>query len=229
MPAIEKRMRANVERPLKALEILRVLEDVTKGNAPGDNRPGLEDQDDKDDGRLSLAEIKELKRILRERKERVQRWHYTLVYKIRDSWVKTWHNSTGWALGVEPERAQVIVCDELDKPREFTATLPDRELTLDEQARAINIVHNSLREFGYINSPVNHAVWIDVPVGNGETTEKKKFPDTAIGRRLLAVYEELLAIEKLVKPKDKQLNDYSRSCRSCGSLCEVDTWKLGPP
>lgn len=109
--------------------------------------------------------------------------------------------------------------------------LPDRELTDDEKMNLHHAIENALRESVHIT---------------GKTLGYNAPPDSEIGRRILAVRQEMREIQQLILPEaakdqtDRPDPNSSwqthrtpaslwrrathRDCRHCGSLCDVQRW-----
>lgn len=211
-------------------EILRKMEDHCAPLVSSPSRTthgGLDDKDVFDDGKLTLCEVLVLKRVLTKLDEKITNDHYQTVYSARNA-----------RLISEEEFSTLYV--ELDKPRNLPMPeLPDRELTLREKGRTLNIVLNAMKEFGLVDSPSSVCTELEVPKGNGMDTDTIRVPDSAIGRRLAALYKELESLRNAVTPmiaKDKTplrsywttqnqwFKEHTRSCHSCGSICDVSTY-----
>lgn len=208
--------------------ILRKMEAVGRPPVlanPVSTTPGaLDDQDVFGKGHLTLGDVLDLKRILTKLDQPVTRAHYDTVYLAYD------------ARFISREDWQTLEM-ELGKPRTFPEpTLPDRELTAKEKARALHIIENSLREFGLVDSPTSVYVSIKTLTGNGTTQEDVQVPDSHVGRRLRAILDELQCLRNEIIPNEaKEPYKYGggfaiksewrknrfRECRACGSLCEV--------
>lgn len=193
----------------------------------------LDDKDTFSNSDLSLMDVLNLKRVLTKLDERVRSEHYNAAYAARNTYTDRGQLIT--------EEEFKVLYTELDKPRTFPEPeLPDRELTLKEKGRVLNLVENALREFGLVDNPCSVSVPVQHLKGNGMETEYLQMADSAIGRRLVALHKELVSLRNAVTPmiaKDKtpfagrsywntgnQWNkEHIRTCHSCGSVCDVYT------
>ena len=85
------------------------------------------------------------------------------------------------------------------------------KLTVAERARVLNIVWNVKREFDFINTP---------------------YPPTRVGQLLREIQDRAILLESLLLPDGVESSNFhwqnavARSCRLCGSICEVSAYKM---
>lgn len=233
-------MNARVREILKRMEAHCLAQ--TAGESPvRTTHGGLDDRDTFSNSGLSLMGVLNLKRVLTHLDEPVTNEHYNTAYSARSEYVNGHRAYTTSYLISEDEYK--VLAFELDRPRNLPGPeLPDREINVKEKARVLNMVENALREFGYVNNPHSQMVYVKVPKGNGMDTTEVRVQDSSIGRRLDALYKELTSLRNAVTPmiaKDKTpyegqsywttgdqwRKEHQRTCHSCGSVCDVSTWK----
>ena len=199
------------------------------------------DTDTFDDNTLTLGDIKELKKVFKNKTLPVHHSHYTAAAKVAKTRPYQ-HYIDGKS---EPELIYQTLATELDKPRKFPLPEPTREPSREDKEGVLRFIDNALTDLWAANI-LHKSSYVEVRSGNGMSKDSRRLIDTALGRRLEDLADELKSLKESLLPpeaKDRTPVDpakpwwhknnewdktHVRRCSRCSSACEVKLDRTTP-